>query len=303
MHGMRAESSRGDVDHLIAALAAGQYGRVARVQLVALGIDRGAIARRLTAGRLHRIHAGVYAVGHTAPSREARWLSAVLACGEGAVLSHRSAASLWRIREGEGPAVDVSIPARGRRSHPGIAVHGAKLVAADKILHRNIPVTTPARTLVDLAHEVSHDDLVRALRETQFLRRFDLRATREALARRPCRTLRALLEDLALTQTRLEDRFLRLCDRHRIPRPLTQRPVLGRRVDFLWPRERVVVETDGWEAHGTRTAFQDDRTMSNALQLRGYTILRFTSTDLKRRPKRVADQIRAALAAGSNPAG
>jgi hypothetical protein len=255
---MRTQSGTSGVDRAIARAAGGQYGRVSREQLLEIGLRRDAIGRRLRAGRLHRVHAGVYAVGHLAPSREGRWLAAVLACGDGAVLSHRSAASLWKIRQAEGPAVDVAIPTRSGRSHPGIAVHRAKLAPHGVTIHQRIPVTTPARTLVDLAREVTHDELVRALRETQFLRLFDLAATREALTRRPCRRLCVLLEDLVLAQTGIEDRLLRICDRYKIPRPLTQQPHLGRRVDFLWPRERMVVETDGWEAHGTRSAFQAD---------------------------------------------
>ena len=226
-------------------------------------------------------------------------MAAVLACGDGAVLSHRSAASLWAIREGEGPLPDVTVDTANGRRHPGIVVHRCRLEPPDRDEHLRLPVTSAARTLFDLAHELDHDDLVRALREAQFLRRFDLAAMRELLARRPCRPLRALIDDLALTQSGLEDRLLRICDRHGIPRPLTQERVLGRRRDFVWPRERVVVETDGWEGHGTRTAFQSDRTTSNTLQLAGYRILRFTDADLKRRPTLVARQIKSALAAAN----
>jgi very-short-patch-repair endonuclease len=105
-----------------------------------------------------------------------------------------------------------------------------------------------------------------------------------------------LVEDLALTQSGLEDRLLDICDHHGISPPLTQQPLFGRRIDFVWPGERVVVETDGWQGHGTRSAFQADRTISNRLQLEGYTILRFTHTDVARRPSHVARQIRTALA-------
>lgn len=219
----------------------------------------------------------------------------MLACGPGAVLSHRSAASLWRIREGEGPRPDVTTSSGSARRHPGIHVHRSSLAADDRVVHAGIPVTSPARTLVDLAHEVHPDEMVRALREAQFRRMFDLTTTREALTRRPSRGLRLLIEDLVVTQTRLEDRLLAICDHHNIERPLTQHSVNGHRADFVWPRQRLVVETDGWEAHGTRSAFQSDRASSNALQLRGYVILRFTAADLRRRPAQVARQIQAAL--------
>ncbi len=294
---MRALFDQPSSDRLIATLAGSQYGVVTRAQLVTLGLARGAIAGRLAAGRMHRLHAGVYAVGHEAPRREARWLAAVLACGAGAVLSHRSAASLWKIRDAEGPLPDVTIATRDGRARPGIAIHRSRMAPADRQRHVGIAVTSPARTLVDLAHVLDRDALLRALREAQFLRLFDLAATREALTRRPSRVLRVLLEDLALTQSGLEDRLLSVCRRHDIEPPLTQQPLAGRRVDFLWPRQRVVVETDGWEGHGTRGAFQADRATSNELQLRGYHILRFTFADLQRRPAHVARQISAALRA------
>jgi len=104
------------------------------------------------------------------------------------------------------------------------------------------------------------------------------------------------VDDLTLTRSHIEDRLLEICDRRGIERPATQQPLAGRRVDFLWPIARLVVETDGWEAHGTRNAFQRDRSASNALQLAGYTVLRFTHADLMRRPARVAREIRTALA-------
>jgi very-short-patch-repair endonuclease len=284
-----------DQDRAIADLAAGQYGVVTVAQLAEIGLGQRSIARRCAAGRLHRLHRGVYAVGHAAPRREARWLAAVLACGAGALLSHRSAASHWRIRDGEGPWPVVTVPTRGGRGQPRITIHRSLLHSSDAAVHDGIPVTSPARTLVDLAFDLDREELLRALREAQFLRLFDLDATLEVLDRRPCRALRALVDDLALTRSHLEDRLLRICDRYCISRPRMQFPVLGRPMDFVWPQERVVVETDGWEGHGTRYAFQADRATSNALQLRGYTILRFTHADLKRRPTRVARQIRDAL--------
>jgi very-short-patch-repair endonuclease/predicted transcriptional regulator of viral defense system len=296
MHHMRASGAQTTTDHLIAALAARQYGVVARAQLAAAGLERGAIARRLATGRLHRLHDGVYAVGHLAPRREARWLAAVLACGPGAVLSHRSAAALWGIHDAEGPSPDVTIATRNGRRRAAITVHRAQLARPDRRRRAGIPVTSPARTLADLARQLDHPDLVRAVREAQFLRRFDLAAAQELLDRRPCRALRTIVEDLALTQSGLEDRLLDICDGHGISRPLTQQPLRGRRMDFLWPYERVVVETDGWQGHGTRSAFQADRTISNRLQLDGYTILRFTHSDVARRPAHVARQIRQALA-------
>jgi very-short-patch-repair endonuclease len=294
MHGQVSPTT---VDREIATLAARQYGVVTRPQLAALGLGPGAIDHRLGTGRLYRLHRGVYAVGHVAPRREARWLAAVLACGDGALLSHRSAAALWGMRAAEGPHPDVTVPHGRRCALPAIAVHHCRLVAADRASHSRVPVTTPARTLVDLAFVLSADELARTLREAQFLRIFNLAETRDALERRPSRALRALLDDLAVTQSALEDRLLAVCDRYGIPRPLTQQVVVGRRVDFLWAHERVIVETDGWQAHGTATAFQSDRASTNALLLAGYVVLRFTHADVMRRSARVAREIGAALAA------
>jgi very-short-patch-repair endonuclease len=288
-------------DHAIAALATRQYGVVTRAQLTAMGLGRRAIDVRLAAGHLHRLHAGVYAVGHHAPRRETRWLAAVLACGDGAVLSHRSAASLWRIREGEGPRPDVTVDTRSGRAHRGIVVHRSQLAPTDRAVRFGIPVTSPTRTVFDLEHEVNDDALYGAFKEAQYLRLFNFPAADELLARRPSRALRALLADPILTRTRLEANMLRLCDRHGFPRPLTQQVVqTGKTVDFVWPDHQLVVETDGWEAHGTRAAFQADRTTSNALQLSGYTILRFTYNDVEHRSAYVARQLKAALYRGTS---
>jgi very-short-patch-repair endonuclease len=277
-------------DAEIAALAARQYGVVAVRQL---GLTSNAVALRCSSGRWHQLHRGVYAIGHLPTTREGWWLAAVLACGEEALLSHRSAATLWRMRDGEGRYPDVT--ARYDRHHKDIASHRAVLLEADRKELRGIPVTSPARTLADLAHVLSLDDLVRAFREAQFLRLYDRKALTDALTRRPSRALKELMENATVTQSQMEDRFLALCDRHRIPTPRTQYRIGARTLDFAWPEHRLVVETDGWQAHGTPHAFQADRTTTNALQLAGWTVLRFTWTDVTRRQRRVAETVRAAL--------
>ena len=278
-------------DRLIAALAAPQYGIVSRTQLLATGVTRRQIAARLDSGRLHRMHRGVYAVGHRPNTEDATWLGAVLACGAWATLSHRSAGALRGLsRDGLLPAVTTS-----RALRPlGIEHHRMKLSPEDRTTVRGIAVTSVARTLVDLAHVLDDDGLERAVREAQFRGWWHEGQIRDALTRRSSARLRAYLGDVAPTQSELEDRFLRLCARHRVPRPLTQQ---GRRprLDFVWPEHRVVVEVDGWEAHRTRAAFQQDRTTTNALQLDGFVVLRFTWEDVNRRPALVAAQVRRAL--------
>jgi very-short-patch-repair endonuclease len=290
---MRGELTAVEIDRRIAGLARRQFGVVGYVQLIAAGIPRGAIERRIAGGRLLRLHRGVYAVGHTAPRREARWLAAVLACGPEALLSLLSAGCLWKLREADGPLPDVS--AATRRRHRGIATHRAALTRADRRVRLGIPVTSPARTLVDLSFALDADEFERTAREAQFRKLFVVRDLQEVLRRRPSRVVRQLLDDIAPTQTTIEDVLLRVCDRHGIPRPRTQEQLAIGRVDFIWPEQRLIVETDGWQAHRTPAAFQRDRTVTNGLQLSGYLVLRFTWADLERRPEMVARQIRAAL--------
>jgi very-short-patch-repair endonuclease len=239
------------------------------------------------------VHRGVYAVGHAPLSRERRWMAAVLACGEGAVLSHRSAALCWKLARGDDPVPHVTVPRRLRT--PGVVTHRGRLARADWRLCRGIRITSPARTIVDEAQDLDHDGIERMLREAQFRGLFHVAAMRDALTRRPNRFVRELLDDLNPTQSMLEDAFLRLCRRFRIPRPRAQMRKGRRRPDFVWPDEHLVVECDSWAAHSTPHAFQADRTLSNAVQLAGWRILRFTTTDVRRRAAMVAEQVHRAL--------
>jgi very-short-patch-repair endonuclease len=186
------------------------------------------------------------------------------------------------------------VTSRARRRHAAITAHRAELAPEDVTVRFGIPVTTVARTLVDLAHELSLDDLAGALREAQYLKLYDLRAIHAALVRRPCNALRDLLPQV-VSKEKMEDRFLRLCKRHGLPKPKRQHRIDGHAYDFAWPTHQVVVETDGWQAHSGPHAFQADRTLTNELQLRGWTVLRFTWHDLTKRPHQVADAVRRAL--------
>ena len=235
----------------------------------------------------------MYAVGHLGLGQEARWLAAVLACGDGAVLSHRSAATLWGIRLGELFRPEITF-ARDRR-HPNVTGHRAILADADRAVRRGIPVTSPSRTPADPAHLLDRYELTRTLREAMFRRLYDPKALEDALTRRPSRLLTDLLSEATVTQSMLEDRFLTICTRHRIARPHTQHRIGAKRYDFVWPDHRLVVETDSWLAHGTQYAFQADRSQTNALQLAGWLVLRFTWADLTRRSRAVAATVRQAL--------
>jgi very-short-patch-repair endonuclease len=216
-------------------------------------------------------------------------LAAVLAYGPSAVLSHRSAAALWGLRRDNRAKTDISLPSRSGRSRPGITVHrSVALTPEDCTREDGIPCTTIARTLVDLAEVLDHRDLERAIEQAEVLRLFDLRAVDEVLARangrRGAGVLRAVLAGLeqpALTDTELEERFLALCRAASLPRPevnewldIDDLPAV--KADFLWRAERLVIETDGWESHGTRQAFERDRRRDERLKLAGYDLLRFT---------------------------
>lgn len=277
---------------LVAEIAAAQEGRISYEQLVAAGLGRGAIHHGVRSGRLFAEHRGVYLVGHPGTSAVGRYAGAVLAGGDGALLSHRSAATLLRIRSAEGPRIDVTVPVRSGRSRPGIAFHRSPVHLEDRSRQDGVPVTSVARTLVDLAKCLKDEDEVRrALREAQFLRVFDLEATRRAVERRPSRLLRGILDELAAADSVAEDAFMALVDRFSIPRPVPQYLLLGHRVDYAWPEARLAVEIDGRRAHATDDAFQRDRSQSNAMQLAAWLVLRFTWADVTRRQRKTADEV------------
>jgi predicted transcriptional regulator of viral defense system/very-short-patch-repair endonuclease len=295
-------------DAAIAELAARQHGVVARWQLAALGVTPSLIEARIGAQHLIRLHRAVYAVGHRQLRIEGHWLAAVLACGPGAVLSHREAAALHGLRPSNRSRIDVTTPRRIRRARPGIELHHSATVdARDVTTVEGIPVTVVARTLVDLASVVSSDHVAKALREAEHLRIADIAAIERAMGRtrhRPGRghaTLRGVLEQhrrlgTQLTRSALEDAFLALCETHELPRPRTNVWIGAHEVDALWTDERVAVELDGWARHRGRRAFQHDRQKGNAVTRMGYRLLRFTHDDVVRRPAATAAEINALLA-------
>jgi len=290
------------VDARIAALAAGQHGVVSRSQLLDAGIRPTTLRDRVSRGHLVPLHRGVYAVGHAHLRPNGYRLAAVLAVEPGAVLSHRDAAALHGLRSGGGTRIDVSTSAQ-RASTPRISVHGRRtLDGRDVTTVDGIPATTVARTLVDLAEVVPADALRKALSEAERQHVLDTKGIEEALERRRGRRgpatakLRAALRDLGdhgatLTRSHLEDHLLSLLEAHDLPRPATNAYVEGYEGDAVWRRQRLVVELDGWDAHKTRRAFQNDRTKANALTTAGWTVLRFTYADVMRRPCAVAAQI------------
>ena len=279
-------------DRAISQLADRQYGVVSRRQLLDLGLGRHAIAHRIEAGRLHRVHSGVYAVGHRSLPREGRWMAAVLAGGPSAVLSHRSAAGLWGLRPAGSDHAEVTLP-RSTRSNGSLRRHCADLPRDEVTRRHRIPVTTASRTLIDLAAAVAPKEFERALREAEVLRLPLRPPLRELLIRYPrrrgARIVRTTLERLSLlpggvTRSPLEDRFLRFATVAGLPMPETNVVLrLGGRTyeaDCLWREHRLVVELDGHEAHGTRSAFERDRERDRRLQAAGWTVVRATHRQL-----------------------
>jgi very-short-patch-repair endonuclease len=277
---MREKSANPDL--IASRIAARQYGIISFAQLVWAGLTPDGITRRVRASRLHRIYRGVYAVGHTALSSEGRWFAAVCACGDAAVLSHRSAAALWRMLVPEPGPTNVTVPtAAGRRQRPGIRLHRSRhLPPGATTRYRRIPVTTPSRTLTDLRRVVNADELRRAIRQAEFLR---------------LPIADVLSDEHELTRSQLERAFLETCRRHRLPRPEVNVVIGGREVDFLWREQRLIVEVDGYRSHGTRSAFEEDRARDLDLKLFGYYVVRFTYRQLMGEPARVARAVRVLL--------
>ena len=272
----------------VARIAARQHGVVSYRQLLGIGIGKNAISRRFRNGQLHRIHRGVYAVGHSALSPEGHWIAAVLAVGPGvitaapiltawgAALSHRSAAELWELLPRRGDSVDVVVPGNGgRRRRTGIRVHRSRTIATGEVtLRRGIPVTTPARTIADLRGAVTPRLVRRATRQAEIL---------------------GLLNGSGIvtdrTRSDLERDFLRFLRHHRLPPPEVNVGVGRWIVDFLWRSDRLVVETDFHAYHRGTVAFEDDHQRDLQLRRLGYSVHRYTGAQLRSHPAEIAAEL------------
>lgn len=296
-------------------MAGRQYGVVARRQLVRIGFGNDAIARRIGCGRLHRLHSGVYAVGHRALPCEAEWMAAVLAGGEGTVLSHASAAALWGVRPPVRRRVEITVP-RSSRSTPDLHRHRALLADDEVTVQRGIPVTCVARTLLDIAAVVRPWEFERAMREAEFLKLPQRPSLADLYLRNPRRRggrlVRVTLERLAqlpggTTRSPLEDRFLRILERASLPLPETNvvlRLAGGTyEADCLWRGARLIAELDGHAAHGTRTAFEGDRERDRRMQVAGWRVVRITANQLRHPHPLVQDLRRLLDQAAIAPAG
>jgi len=288
-------------DAAIARIAERQHGVISAAQAQGAGVSDDAIRVRALAGRLHRVHRGVYAVGHSALSPEGRWMAAVLAIGGkpargdsvlghwGAAVSHRSAAFLWRLLPvAEGPVDVIVAGGDGRARRHGIHVHRSQSLARTDVTQREgIPVTTPMRTIVDLrraltwrwAGSVPPYELRKAIRQADVL---GLPIGNESGDR---------------TRSDLERDFLRLCRRRRLSRPEVNVPIGPYLVDFIWQDRKLIVETDSYLYHRGKLAFQEDRERDLDLRRRGYDVIRLSERQVDDEPARVAETLAAMLLA------
>jgi len=271
---------------------------VARRQLIEIGFSRDAVDRRAARGVLFPFYRGVYAVGHKALSRRGHWLSAVLACGPEAVLSHRDAAALWGIRNTARQTIDVTVPHRGH-SRKGITLHRAKLAPEDRTTCDNIPTTSLARTFLDLASLHPLDAVVRALEEAERLRLIDMRQVYATLERanghRGSGTLKQAIDAYEprhlRTRSDLERAFLQLCADAGLPKPQVNAVLGAYEVDALWSEQGLVVELDAYGTRGSRRSFENDRIRDATLLEAGYRTMRVTGLCLEREPEAVGRAI------------
>jgi very-short-patch-repair endonuclease len=278
---------------------------VSRRQLLALGMGRRAITGRLERGQLHEVFRGVYVVGVRRISRRGRWTAAVLACGEGAVLSHRSAGRLWRLLPPAAERVDVTC-SKAEVERKGIVGHRSRLRDDEWLVRDSIPVTSPFRTIFDLAAVAGMRELERAFHEAEAREVTDRVSLPMLLERYPGRrgakNLRALLEagqPVGITRNDFEEAFVALVDRFGFRRPRMNAPlaIRGRffEIDALWEKERVAVELDSRSIHGTRKKFESDRLRDRILVAEGWRTMRVTWRQLQDEPTEIAADLRSAL--------
>jgi very-short-patch-repair endonuclease len=283
------------VEARMGEIADGAYGVVTRKELLAVGITRTQIEHRLRTGALLREHPGVYRVGHRAPSTEARYLAAVKACGDGAVLGGLAAAYLLGLVRGAPPEPEVIAPRE--KGIKGVRTRRCRSFdPRDRISWRSIPVTSVARTLVDLAAVLSPEALGLACHEAGIRHKTTPADVEEVLARRStspgaAKLRRILRGEERITLSKLEARFLELLREGGLPLPVTNRPAGGRRVDCRWPEQKLTVELDSYTYHSSRHAWEADRQRERAAYARGDDFRRFTRDDVFVRPHRTLREL------------
>jgi hypothetical protein len=287
-------------EHEVARIAGRQHGVVTLSQLLAAGLSRDAVKRRVRKGMLHREHRGVYRVGHRAPGTEARYLAAVLACGEEAVLSGRAAAFVFGLITGAAPAPEVSTTA-DRNVRGVITRRVRRLARGDVTVYRAIPITTVPRTVMDLAATLSLDALARACHEAEVRHRTTGAMVSAAMARRPNAPGTGKLHQIfhgqaRITLSKLERDFIALLRSAGLPLPQTNRLVDGHYVDCRWPEWSVTVELDGFRYHHTRHAWEQDRRREREARARGDEFRRYSYRDVTEDQALVLAELRDLLA-------
>ena len=286
------------VERKLARIAGRSHGVVTRTEAFRGGISADQLKHRIRSGALIRVHRGVYRVGHAAQSYEARYLAAVRACGSRAVLSGRAAAHVHGLVKGRAPAPEVTTPSR--RDVRGLRTCRSRVWADETTVSRGIPVTTVARTLVDVAAALTDDELARACHEAGVRYGTTPAQVNAVLARRPntpgAGQLRAILRgETHVTLSRLERRFLRLLRDAGLPLPETNRPAGGRRVDCRWPDLRLTIELDSYRYHASRHAWEHDRIREREARARGDDFRRFTWGDVFERPEILLGELRVVI--------
>ncbi|MBV8219332.1 MAG: DUF559 domain-containing protein [Solirubrobacterales bacterium] len=278
------------MERAIARIGGRQDNVITDDQLLAAGSTRGAIAHRTRVKRMQRLHRGVYLLGAAPPSPMARARAGVLACQPDAVASHRSAACLFGLLpEIEGADVHVTVARRNPGIHPGIRLHRVKeLARPDVTTISGIPVTSMARTICDLAATETARDTEHAFQEALYRDKTIDRAIAAVLGREPRRraapTIRSLLQDPRLTRSERERRVLKLIAQAQLPKPLTNVPLHGYVADVFWPQHNLILEFDGWQAHGHRHAFESNRKRDQVMLAAGLRTLRVTDRQLTNEP-------------------
>src|SRR3954452_1027933 len=286
-------------EEIASEIASGQHGNVTRAQLLGAGISGSAIDRRLIRGHLIPRHRGVYRVGHEAPSTEATYMAAVLAAGDGALLAGRAALHLMRLLKGAAPPPEV-VAVRGRRIK-GVRVTRTRAIDRREATEwHGIPITTVARTLVDVAGCLAEPALARACHEAQVLYRTQPEDIEAVLLRRPHTKGAAVLRSIARGDTRvslskLELRFLEVLEENDLELPETNKPYGGRFVDCRWPGRRLTVELDSYRYHASRHAWEQDRKRERQARARGDDFRRFTWGDVFDDPRPLIRELRSII--------
>jgi very-short-patch-repair endonuclease len=286
------------VEEALARIARRQHGVVTRAQLLDAGVSSDEIRWRLREGSLIRVHRGVYRVGHKAPSIEARYLAAVVACGQGALLSGQAAGYLWGLIKGTAPPPEVTT--KTERRIKGVATRRARRGETEATTRHGIPITTVPRTLVDLSSLLSSADLARACHEAGVLHGTTPRHVEEILSHRPttpgARQLRKVMHgEVHVTLSAMERRFLERLDEAGLPRPVTNKPAGGKRVDCRWADHRLTVELDSYRFHNSRHAWEQDRRRERQAHARGDDFRRYTRDDIFEQPQPMLGELSALL--------